>query len=1031
MSDFFFISYSAVDANDFALELADELAAGPPSIPVWLDKRALRAGEDWDEQLVEAIRTCKGMIFVMSPDSVRPDSVCKNEWVRALKYKKQVIPLLLDRDAELPFRLGSREYINFVGSREGATARLRRHLAWLDSKEGQLQALNYRLADAQRELPRAEPDRQPRIREDIAELERQIAQQQKVIDNPKAAEEQMQKSIEAVLEGERKPAKPIGGTAHGKFINPPPLIAPTWFQDRHFETQQIGEFLKDESLRLMTVLGRGGVGKTAMVCRLLRSLESGALPNDGGPFTVDGIVYLSAARSFHRPNLPDLYAGLAELLPDDTTKQLDSVYKNPQTTTRALMELLLQAFPRGRTVVVLLDNFEDLIAVETGKIKDAELDEALRAVLEFPPHALKFIVTTRVAPSEVALVQPGLQRRLDVDTGLDHPFAENILRVMDADGKVGLRDAPPALLGKARERTLGYPRALEHLFGILSADRSTTLEEILDDTRHLLPERVVAVLVGEAFSRLDSIAQRVMQALATYRYPVPAAAVDYLLQPYVPGIDSAGVLSRMVNMQFARRDAGRYYLHQVDRDYSLSRIDEGDPADREGEVATLTRFALRHRAAEWFRLSRKPREAWKTLGDLAAQLSEFDLRCEGEDYDTAAALLREFAFDYLLLWGHYRLTTELHNRIDGKIVDPWLACATAITLGTAYYRMGNLQKAKSVYERGLQLARDQKDRGSEGAFLGNLGIVYSDLGQCALAIEYIGQALPIRREGGYRTGEAIDLGNLALVYSEVGQNRQAVEYHQQALFIDREIENQSGEAEDLANLATCYLDLGRPDDAQRCLTDALALARQIGYRLIEAAAHEEIGELRVFHSKWDEAAKELETAIEIADDIGEPKNSKTAREVLALVNVYRNQLSVAREFANAARNYDIPLFNNRSSAIVGLVSLRQGDVTTATAAFTAAIAEADQLIASTPERFSALDVKGLALCGLVLCGNEAQIPDAITAYKAARAVTTDPGIVQMVLQMFDALAQADTVGILGPVRSAAAGEQQAYEASSI
>ena len=212
-----------------------------------------------------------------------------------------------------------------------------------------------------------------------------------------------------------------------------------------------------------------------MVCRLLRSLEGGQLPDDGGALTVDGIVYLSAARSFHRTNLPDLYAGLTKLLPDETVKQLDSVYKNPQATTRATMEALVQAFPSGRTVV-LLDNFEDMLAVETGQIKDAELDDALRALLELPPHGLKIIITTRVAPGDLALVQPGLQRRLNLDTGLEHPYAENILRAMDADGKVGLRDAPEALLAKARERTRGYPRALEHLFGILSADRDTSLQ---------------------------------------------------------------------------------------------------------------------------------------------------------------------------------------------------------------------------------------------------------------------------------------------------------------------------------------------------------------------------------------------------------------------------------------------------------------------------------------------------------------------------------------------------------------------------
>jgi tetratricopeptide (TPR) repeat protein len=357
---------------------------------------------------------------------------------------------------------------------------------------------------------------------------------------------------------------------------------------------------------------------------------------------------------------------------------------------------------------VLLDNFEDEVDVETAGIKNAELAEALRALLELPPHALKVIVTTRVAPADLTFVEPGRQRRVDLDKGLEHPFAENILRAMDAGGKAGLRDAPDALLSQARERTRGFPRALEHLFAILSSDANTSLPEILENTKHLLPDQVTKVLVGEAFSRLDLTAQRVMQALAIYRYPVPPAAVDYLLQPFVPGIDSGAVLSRLVNMQFVRRDAGRYYLHQIDRDYAEQRIPAGEPADRKLEKPPFSRYALHHRAAEWFKLARKPREAWKTLEDLAPQLSEFELRCAGSDYDTAVSVLLEIDFDYLILWGHYRLVTELHEGLQAHITDPRLAESSLTNLGTGYYRMGRQERALSCFEFGLRLARDNK-----------------------------------------------------------------------------------------------------------------------------------------------------------------------------------------------------------------------------------------------------------------------------------------------------------------------------------
>ena len=55
VGDQFFVSYSSVDGSEFALSLADKLAAGPPPYAAWVDKRKLQPGrEDWDDQVVKA-----------------------------------------------------------------------------------------------------------------------------------------------------------------------------------------------------------------------------------------------------------------------------------------------------------------------------------------------------------------------------------------------------------------------------------------------------------------------------------------------------------------------------------------------------------------------------------------------------------------------------------------------------------------------------------------------------------------------------------------------------------------------------------------------------------------------------------------------------------------------------------------------------------------------------------------------------------------------------------------------------------------
>jgi tetratricopeptide (TPR) repeat protein len=1067
MVSYHFFSYSSFDGWDIAVKLCDELEAGPPAITTWLDQREIRPGQDWDTQVVEALRTCKSLVFIMTLDSVEDESECKNEWTRALKYKKPIIPLRFHRDVEMPFRLGSRNYIDFAGNFNSALARLRKHLQWLSSQEGELQTLKYRLQDALRDLRRAIPEERTRIQDEIEALRQQIVDEEDALQNPQEAKARVEESIQSGIQRERQPEESVTGTTRTKFINPPPIIAPSYFQDRHVETKLIGDFLKDDALRLMTVVGRAGIGKSAMVCRLLKSLEGGRLPDDGGELSVDGIVYLSE-RGSRGVSVPLVYADLCRLLPDDVAEQLDRIYKDPRESIEAKMHALLDAFPEGR-YVLLLDNFEDKIDPETRKIEDTELKGALHALLEHPHHAIKVIVTTRFAPEprELAVVRPERQKPLNMDEGLPSKDAKNMLREMDADGTVGLKTAPEELLEESRERTRGFPRALEALYAILAADRDTTLRELLDDTKDLLPENVVEELVGEAFSSLDQVAQIVMQALAIYGFPVTPAAVNYLLLPYrIGGVDSAPVLGRLVNMQFVRREAGqRYYLHPVDRAYALSRVPEDEESDRYGmEAPPFTQIALLRRAANYLAQTRTPRESWKTIEDLAPQLQEFELRYAGEDYDTAANVLLEIGPDYLLLWGHYRLMTDMQERLLDKLSDPYLQLDSLNSLSSAYTSMGRYQKTIASAEQALAIAREVEDRTRESQALSNLGDAYNNLGRYQEAIAHFEQALDIDREIDNQTYVGIDfgslgnsysslgryqeaiayteqaleiareigdmasegswLGNLGNSYNSLGRDREALEYTEQALEIARETGNRSSETWLLYNIGAIHLDRGQLARAKEPLEHSLDIAREIVDRRMEAHSLNTLGNLFEKQAEWNEAQQHLKQAIQIADEIEEQQAQRRARMSLAHGYLYAGDLRSARTAIDEARRYESQGYNYNLLALAGVIALRTGDSAAAQAAFQEAVAQAEAQLSYSEQVYGALDSKGLALCGLALATEDKGfIPPALDAYRKAREITTDAGIVADVLRLFDALQEADAAGVLTEVREVAAGTE--------
>ncbi|RNC67177.1 MAG: TIR domain-containing protein [Desulfuromonadales bacterium] len=1018
----YFISYSAVEARPFANQLCTELESGAPPFRVWFDRRDLRPGDDWDRQVADAISGCAGLLFVMTPDSVDDLSVCKPEWARALKCKKPIIPLLLRKEAELPFLIANRQFVDFSGVFADGLKRLRDHLVWLGSPEGVLHGLKVRMADAQRDLRRAvDAADQARIGGEIEELKRQIAAQERIVADPEESARRVEESIRLGLERERQPAHTPAKRAGGRFINAPPAVAPSYFQDRYVETGLVADFLADDGRRLVTVVGRAGVGKTAMACRILKALEGGQLPDDRGAMTVDGIVYLSAAGA-RRLTLTTLFTDLAKLLPPDTSRTLEPIGKDPLISTEARMRALLEAFPGGRTVV-LLDNFEDAIDPATESIRDKELDEALRTLLRTSHHGVKVIITTRVAPRPLALVEPGRQMRVELDQGLQSPFAENILRAMDADGTVGLRDAPDALLAEARQRTLGFPRALEALYAILSADRYTTLNELLGDARAPLPENVVEVLVGEAFSRLDPLAEKVLQALSVYGRPVTPVAVDFLLQPHLPGIDAAPVMNRLVTMHFARKDAGHYYLHPVDRAYALATV----PAGAQGLTAAdepppFSRPALFGRGADFFSLTRTPRDERRTIDDLAPQLAEFDLRYAAGDLDTAASVLLEIDFEYLMLWGYYRLVAQMHEQLRGKLEDPWLRQNSCGNLGTAYYWTGRYAKAIESYGEALEAARASGDSWGQSAWTGSLANCYGELGETRRALELYDEALALARQVGSPLAEAPHINNRGYYLVDLGATQEALECHRLAFELSNQGGDRQGNSIHLANQGARLNDLGKSEEALARCRESLAIAREIGYRYSEAVSLTYLGDIHRDRGEWSEAIASYEEALVIADDISNTQFRTLVEWGLAYVYLCTGDLAEAARFAAEARIHEVPRTSHGAWAMAGVIALRRGDTKTAREAFVTAVTAADLLLSRNDRNAPALDSRGLALCGLVLCdGDRTRLTDAAAAYRAARAICHDAGIVARILQLFDELAVADTVGMLRDLRPLAAG----------
>lgn len=656
-----------------------------------------------------------------------------------------------------------------------------------------------------------------------------------------------------------------------RIVNLRPRDVAHSFKNREDEISAFLRYLSEDGVRLITVVGRAGMGKTAFACRVLADLEQGILrvPERDTELVIGGILYLSARST--GLSLDRIYVDVARMLDETAAGWLKARWENPEMSLVAKVEHLLEAM-QGDLYVILLDNFEDVLA-EDHTISEEGLRIFVESCLTQPTRA-RLIVTSREQVNVAGTALHNVRSILLLD-GLPEQDSVSLLRELDPQGMLNLRDATTAELQRAVQSTSGIPRAIEMVAGILHRDQTTTLKELLEN-QALFGEHVVEKLVAEGYQRLSDDERRVMEALAVFDAPVSEKAISDLLAPWFPNVSVRDCLRNLASSYFviALRKTAEYSLHPLDRDYAYRQL----PSD--GVDTVYCQRSLELGAADFYASLRKPEQEWRSLEDVAPQLAEFEHRTRAEDYDGACIIVESIG-ERLSQWGHYARVLYIREKLLGHLGDPRLQAANLRELAGTYQNLGQLGQAISFLNQALGIDQEIGYREGEGKDLNLLGGVYQDAGQIDRAIEFNERSLAVHRESGYRMGEATALTDLGYAYRDLGEIERAIGLFEHALKISQEIGDRQSEGTDLTYLGRAYYDLGQMEQAIEFYQRALEIDREIGYRQGEGADLTDLGSAYQDLGQVQQAIALYEQALKIDREIGYRRGEAVDLNVLA------------------------------------------------------------------------------------------------------------------------------------------------------
>jgi predicted ATPase/class 3 adenylate cyclase/Tfp pilus assembly protein PilF len=734
----------------------------------------------------------------------------------------------------------------------------------------------------------------------------------------------------------------------------------TSFVGREQELRELHQLLLDDEVRLITLTGAAGTGKTRLALRVaeeaVAQFPRGVYFVGLAPVKNPGLLASTIGEAIgvrEVPGQPFLRTIIDALQANGVLLVLDN-FEHVMQQSREVSQLLsscasLKMVVTSREVLHLAG--ERVFGVAPMEVPDAQGSLSLDDVRAYDAVQL-FVERARAVKPSFALTRQNAPAITTICSQLDGlPLAIEL-----AAARVQL--LPPDALVERLGLTYGQRQSLLTAGGPDRPVRHQTLTSAIDWSYGLLKaweqglfRRLAVFSVGFTLDAAEAICRddteldgRVLEGVASFiDKSLLRQAEEGTGEPRYRMLETIREYASM-QLQTAGEFATAY------RRLSEQLIDLAEQAEPAltgpDQVAWLDRLENEHgnfRAAlQWcesaepvleLRLAGALWRFWSTRGYVGEGLGRLETAIAVPDADRMPGLRRALngAANLAREQGDYSRAEALHQRSlsIARDHDDVHGTAEALNnLGLIALYQGDHESAERYCEQGLELFRQIDDAGGIAAALNNLGNVAREQGASDAAASLHKESLTLRRTLGDKRGIALSLNNLANVVLNQGDYWRAAGLHQESLALRRELGDRAGVATSLNNLGNVARVQGDFRAARAFYEESLAVRRELGDKRRVAAALSNLAIIEREEGNRDQATRLLSECIELRRELADQPG------INAVLDIFRT-------FADDRADLAARVFHEQTLALrrerrdhagvvaelshVGKVALAQGD----------------------------------------------------------------------------------------------------------